>query len=86
LLHDVDRDDLSGAHEPRRLDRVEADAAAAEDRHARARRHLGAVEDRSRAGEDAAAHETHDVERRVLPDGDDALLREHRMGRVAGDL
>ena len=34
------------------------------------------------AGEHAAAHEAHDVERRVLPHGDDALLGEHGVGGV----
>src|SRR5262247_1306116 len=86
LLHHVDRDDLAGADQPRGLDRVEPDAAAAEHRHAGPRRNLGAIEHRAGTRQHAAAHEARDVERRVLPDADDALLGEHRVRRVAGDL
>src|SRR6267142_3900400 len=78
LLHRVDGDDLCGAHQAGSLDRVEPDAAATPDRHARSRRDLGAIEDGAGAGEDAATHQTHDVERGILPDRDHALFREHR--------
>src|SRR5262249_20062731 len=86
LLHDVDRDDLTGADEPRGLDRIEPDAAAAEDRHACPRWYLRAIEHGARTGQDAAAHETHDVERRVFPDGNDTLFRQYGVRRVARSL
>ena len=86
LAHHVHGDDPARADQARGLDRVEPDAAAAPDGDAGARRDARAIEDGAGAGEHAAAHEAHDVERRVLPHGDDALLGEHGMGGVPGDL
>jgi hypothetical protein len=86
LLHHVHGDDPRRAHEARRLDRVEADAAAAEHGHAGPRGHLGLVDDRPGAGEDAAAHERDHVQRGVLTDGNDARLRQDRSRGVPADL
>src|SRR2546425_8656577 len=86
LRQHVHGDDLRRAHEPCRLDGVEAHATAAEHGDARARRDLGAVPHRAGAGEDTAAHEADDVERRVPANRDDALLEHHRARRVARHL
>ena len=37
-------------------------------------------------GEDAAAHEAGQIERRIFPDGNHALLGQDGMGGIAGDL
>ncbi len=83
---DVDGDDLARADHARSLNGIEAHAAATEDGYAGARRNLGPVEDGPGAGEHAAAHEAGEVEGRVFPNRNDALLREHGMRRVSCDL
>ena len=81
---DVGGDDRAGAGEPRALQRIQADRAAADDEHARPRLHLGLPHHRADAGHDAAADDAGAVERHLLRDGDRARLGHDRvlgMGR-----
>ncbi len=83
---EIDADDLVGAHHPRALDDIEADAAETEHDHVRTRRDLGGVDHRADAGGHAAADVTALVERRVLADLGHRDLRQHgeiREGRAA---
>src|SRR6202049_4895080 len=83
---EVDADDLVGAHHPRALDDVEADAAETEHDHVRTRRNLGGVDYRTDTGGHAAADVTALVERRIRADLGHRDLRQHgeiRKGRAA---
>ena len=65
------------ARQPRALDDREPDAAAADHRDGRARRHRRGVADGADAGGDRAADDRHDVERRVVADLDRTRPRDH---------
>src|SRR5690606_14714826 len=73
----VDRDDPGRPGQLRRLDRVETHAAAADDDHRRPGVDPGAVDDRPDAGGHTAADQADHLQRCVLSDGYQALLREH---------
>jgi hypothetical protein len=73
---EVDADDHVGADHPAALHDIEADAAESEYDDARARFHLGGVDDRADPGGDAAADVADLVERRVLTDFRDRDFRQ----------
>ena len=66
---DVDGDDRNAAGEPRALDRIQPDAAAADHDNARAGFDVRGVDDRADAGHHAAGDQRGDVERDVPGDG-----------------
>src|SRR5205814_231034 len=86
----VDADDLLGAHEPRALHDVEADAAEAEYDDARSRLDLRGVDHGANARRDAATDVADLVERRVRSDLGkrdfryDRMRREGQIGRASG--
>src|SRR5262249_48369453 len=80
----VDRDDASRARDPAALDDRESDPAATDHDRRLARLNARAVEDRAKAGGDAAADQRDLVERHVAPDADDGVLvHEHALGERA---
>ncbi len=84
LGFEIDGDDLAGTGQMCALHGRDADAAAADHRHGRARFHLGALEDRADAGGDPAADERRPVEGHVRGDRDDGVLvDEHLLGERA---
>src|ERR1700733_1593249 len=83
---EIDADDLVGAHHPRALDHIEANAAETEHHHIGARRDLGGVDHRPNPGSRAAADVAALVERRVLANLGHRNFRQHgeiREGRAA---
>ena len=81
---DVDRDHAGGTRDHRTLHDVEADAAAADDRDGRAGRNLRGVEHRAETGGDRAANQRGDLDRHLVVDLQQRLLREeHLLGESA---
>ncbi len=81
----VDGDDPGRAGEPRSLDDVRADAAAAPHGHARALLNVSGVRDGAVAGEHRAPDERCRVERHIPADADGRGLGHDRMARERRD-
>lgn len=77
-LDEVGGDDRRGAAQPRALHQVHAVAAAADDEHAVARLHLGAMPRGAHPRRHAAGDQAREIERDVAIDHDDRGLVDHR--------
>ena len=83
--HRVDGDDVAGTGHGRALDRVDADAADADDDHGLARLHVGQVDRRAPAGGDPAADQGGLVEGDVVVQLDAGRLVHHGVRRECAE-
>ena len=80
----VDGDDAFRAGDDPAQQRVHADAAQADHRHLPARRHLCGVQHGADAGDHGAAEDRRVLQRHVVRDLDQRILRHHRILREHG--